>query len=606
MFVCALVYMAALFAVAAAGDTRAVAQRLKPSLGWVYGLSLAVYCTSWTFYGAVGTAARDGWTYLPIYLGPILVFLFGQPLLRRMIELTKSEKITSIADFLAARYGKSSRMAAMATACAALAVLPYIALQLKSVGLSYGALVGGGESAQTVFFVALALAAFSILFGARRIDVAQPNPGLALAIAMESAVKLVALVAVAVFAWSLLDGGFSDGFSGPVETADLALSESPPFSFWTILLLSAFAAVCLPRQFHVLAVEADKPERLGLGAPIFVLYLVAIAICALPIAIAGAALLPEGVSHDLYVLALPLEADRPGLALLAFLGGFAAATGMVIVASVALSTMITNDWFAPLAMRLGGVRLAGGQGETVGIALRTVRRLVIVAILMLAYAVYRVAGETGPLAEIGLVSFAMAAQLGPALIAALVWRGAHRNGALLGLALGVGVCAYTLLLPLLTGFHLAEGSLGVVFGPGGVLHPHGLLGMVGFDPLTHGVVWSLGLNTLALLLGSLSARAGYLDQAQADRFSRREAGPDGGAIALPARATIGDLEALATRFVGVDPVRRAFDRLSQDRAADLRAEAPADAGVARSVERLLAGALGASSARLVRANALTD
>jgi Na+/proline symporter len=430
-------YVFGLFAIAWRGDRRARDPSAKHSL-YTYALALAVYCTSWTFFGAVGTSATNGWDYLAIYLGPALVFLFLPDLIRRIGDVAQRESISSLSDFLSARYGKSRGVGALAALAAVAGSLPYIALQLKSVGMSFQALAYGAENAggrpasQTVLFTALAMGVFAILFGARQSDATRRNAGLMQVLALEAMIKLVALVAVAALSLSLIT-------SPDIEVPPQA---TEPFSggllsqrMITTTLLSMCAIICLPRQFHVAVIERRNPQEVQTARIVFVAYLALTSAVVIPITIAGLSTLGADVPPDLFVLDLPLARDNGLLALFVFLGGFSAATGMVIVSSVALSTMVTNDLIVPAVMQTGRFASLGGNS---GARLTMIRRGVIIVIVLCAYGYYRLAGTGEALAQIGLLSFAAAAQFAPALIGAVYWRSGRRAGVVWGLALGMG------------------------------------------------------------------------------------------------------------------------------------------------------------------------
>ncbi|MCO2176171.1 hybrid sensor histidine kinase/response regulator, partial [Pseudomonas aeruginosa] len=452
--VVALVYMAILFAIAFYGDRRRTP--LSPRLrAWVYSLSLAVYCTSWTFFGAVGQATDQLWSFLPIYLGPVLLMLFAPWVLQKMIMISKQENITSIADFIAARYGKSQALAVVVALICMVGVLPYIALQLKGIVLGVNLLIGSGADStgtraqDTALIVSLVLALFTIVFGTRSLDVTEHHRGMVLAIAFESLVKLTAFLAVGIFVTFGLYDGFADLFSQARAAPQLA-DYWEETVHWPAMLLQTGVAMtaimCLPRQFHVTVVENIEPRDLNLARWVFPIYLVLAALFVVPIALAGQLHLPAGVMPDSFVISLPLAEAHPALALLAFIGGASAATGMVIVASVALSTMVSNDMLLPWLLRRRE-KDTERPFEAFRHWLLTVRRVSIAVILLLAYVAYRLLGSSASLATIGQIAFAAIAQLGPAMIGALYWKQANRRGVFAGLAAGSLLWAYTLVLP---------------------------------------------------------------------------------------------------------------------------------------------------------------
>lgn len=600
-----LSYAACLFAVAWLGDRhRLYAQRpwLRPA---IYSLALAVYCSSWTFYGAVGSAVRHGIGYLPIYLGPFLLLLFGWRILERLALISQSQSTVSISDFIASRYGRSQYLAALVAVIALLAVIPYLALQYKAVAISVAVLGGPDIDAQRygdpAFYVAALMALFAVLFGTRQIDATEHRPGLMLAVALESLVKLVALVVVGIFA--------IDWFSGSelnvVAATHALLDSTPPVGMVAQTLLAFTALLCLPRQFHVAVVECVNVADIRRARWLFGGYLVIISVMVLPIASAGVALFGSNgpIAPDSFVLALPLSLNNETIALIAYLGGFSAATGMVVVSSVALATMVSNDLVMPLLLRRGWAVKRDGS---VAWLVLWIRRAAIVVLAALAYGYYRVSGSETALASFGLMSFAAVAQFAPALIGGLYWRGASRRGVEAGLLAGFATWCYTLLLPSFTnagwldGGWLARGPLGVDW-----LRPQALFGLDGWDPLTHGTFWSLLLNVGTLLIVSARWRPGLDERLRAEPFLNpytRPANPVPGP--WHGKLQLRDLLTLAARIVGERTARRAFEEHAAELQQPLDPQARADRLWVQFTERVLAAAVGAASARLVITHAL--
>jgi len=603
-----MAYVALLFGIASWGD-RVDVRRYGAWVGpLIYSLSLAVYCTSWTFYGAVGSASQQGWSFLPIYLGPALVFLFGWGVIRRIIAISKRQNLTSIADFIASRYGKARSLAVLVTVIAIVGSVPYIALQFKAVvaGLDTvtGAYAEGARAYDTALLVAGALALFAILFGTRRVDATEHHHGLILAIAFESVVKLAAFAAVGLFALWLLGGGGAEA-APAAGAARNPFGGGLPEAFVTQTLLASAAIFCLPRQFHVAVVEAHEGADNRSARWMFPLYLALFCLFVVPITLAGLHFLPPGLfTGDTYVLALPMQAGQGWLTAFAFLGGFSAATGMVIVASVTLSTMVSNEIVMPLLLRANALR--GGEIRTYPRLLLYVRRIAIVAIALIAYGYYRAMDQATELASIGLLSFAAAAQFAPLILLGMYWPRATRAGAIAGLAAGFGLWAYTLLLPSVA----RSGAFGAEFvtqGPFGLgwARPEALLFDAGVDPLTHGVLWSLAANLGIFLLVSIISRQSVVERIQARAFT--DAGRDGRLSETPlgdGDIRVSDLRALAGRFVGEDNARRAFDDFARRRSRDLSPTSTADRSVLQFTERLVAGTVGSASARIVMTTAL--
>lgn len=605
-----LAYVGGLFLIAWWGDRShfyPANTRFRP---FIYSLALAVYCSSWTYYGAVGTGVRNGLAYLPISLGPILLFVAALPLLERLARIAKRRNATSISDLLSTRFGRSQRIAMIVTVVALTAAIPYIALQLKAISLSIQVVTNSPIHAAAIpwhhdstFLVAVMLALFAVLFGTREVDATEHHPGMVLAIAAESVVKLLALVLVGIFAFAAIGG--TDQLLTTVR--ELPEKSGHPMTFFTQTLLSFTAIFCLPRQFQIGVVECADVADMKKARWWFTGYLGVISIVVLPIMAAALALDAVGVadvSPDSFVLWLPLAAGHDWLALLAYLGGFSAATGMVIVASVALATMLSNDLILPTLWRMKLLALRN-HAPSAGAILWT-RRIVIFSVLVGAYAFLRAVPQVSSLASIGLLAFAAVAQFAPALIACAYWTGASRKGVIAGLLVGFGLWIYTLLIPEL-GAATGAGTDWLVEGPFGLslLAPHALLGMRASDTLTHGVFWSLLANTAALVGVSLRHPPTIGERLEAaNEFMREEISAVRPARLLPGTATIGDLKLIAERLLGADAATRLLERYAQEQGRDVDPETRADVGLLQTLERELAGALGASSARMVLTNVL--
>lgn len=604
----AMAYICALFAVAHYGDRVRRRRELSAGRPLIYALSLGVYCTSWTFFGSVGSAAYKGLDFLTIYVGPILLYLVAQPLIRRVVRVAKAERITSIADFLAARYGKSQMVAAVVTVIAVIGIIPYIALQLKAVALSIVTIAGrydlgipveGGQAVlgDVAFVIALAMAVFACLFGTRHIDATEHQEGLMLAIATESVVKLVAFLVVGLYVVYALFDGPGDLFAraGALPQVQAAFEHDLSGGAWIASgLLSFFAVLLLPRMFHVTVVESNAPRELTTARWLFPGYLVAINLFVVPIAMAGLVLLPAGTDADTFVLRLPLAAGADLVAIIAFVGGLSAATAMVIVASVALAVMVGNELVVPVLLH----RQRDGAAP-LGASLLLIRRVAIVAILLIAFLYYRLLADRAPLADIGLVAFAAIAQFAPAFVGGLFWRRATARGAIAGMVSGFAVWAYTLLLPAVIGAGLLPQSI-LDDGPFGLwlLRPQALFS-IGFDPLQHGVFWSLLLNSSMFLFMSLTRPPEPIERVQASIFVPAERMPAPAIRLWRTAVTVDDLIETVSRFLGAERTRAAFQAYAEGRRATLAGATAADIHVLRFAEQLLASAVGAASSRLV-------
>ncbi|WP_269931088.1 PAS domain-containing hybrid sensor histidine kinase/response regulator [Aminobacter sp. HY435] len=603
----AIAYVTLLFAIASIGDRRAASWAPGRPRPFIYALSLAIYCTSWTFFGSVGLASERGLEFLAIYIGPVLVFMFGFPLLSRIIKLAKAEKITSIADFLGARYGKSFAVASIATLIATVGAIPYIALQLKAISGSVSLMVEHYTGSQPSFdpfisdislIVAMLLALFATLFGTRHADATEHQNGLVLAVAVESIVKLVAFLAIGLLVTFILfdsPAAMFESFAANPAVGD-AMGYGTSLGTWLVVTsISGFAIVMLPRQFYVMIVENRSESELRTATWVFPAYLVAINLFVLPIAFAGLAIVGSATSSDLYVLSLPLLKGHNTLAMVAFIGGLSAATAMVIVESVALSIMVSNDLVIPIFVRRL-VKTKSGDTEDWSTIILNVRRASIFVILFVAFLYYRESTNNARLASIGLMSFAAIAQFAPAFIGGLIWRRANARGAALGMTAGIVVWGYTLMLPSLAAPDtaiLANGLFGI-----DALRPQALFGTAA-EPLTHGVLWSLAINTLFLVFGSLSRASVPLERIQASIFVPRDASPMPSLRRFRTAITVNDLKDTISRYLGVERTERSFQTFEKDSGSKLVGNEQAGMDVIRFSEQLLASAVGSSSARLV-------
>ena len=612
-------YLLLLFAVAGFGDRRGAQGRSVIGNAWVYALSMAVYCTAWTYFGSVGRAASAGVWFLPIYLGPTLAMVLAWLVVRKMIRIARSYRITSIADFIGSRYGKSPMLAGLVTLITVIGIIPYIALQLKAVSVGYAVLttpLGQALARQThwwgdsTLYFALALAAFTVVFGARRLDASERHEGMVAAIAFESVVKLFAFLAVGLFVTYGLFDGLADIFerarAEPALASLLGSDPARPFAYgqwFSLTLLAMLSVIFLPRQFQVMVVENVDERHLRRAAWVFPAYLLLINLFVLPIALGGLLLFGPGrMDPEAFVLSLPLAYGQPMLALLAFVGGLSAATGMVIVEAIAVSGMVCNDLVMPWLLRTR--RFGARAGGDLTHLLLTIRRAAIFVILLLGYSYFHLAGEAYALVSIGLISFAAVAQFAPAMLGGMYWRGGTRQGAQAGLLLGFALWTYTLMLPSIA----KSGWLSADFlhhGPWGIawLRPEQLLGLTGLDSLTHSLFWSLCANFGAYVLLSLRRGPSAAEASQAllfvDVFQRSTATEP---VFWRGRARVQDLLALAGRFMGAGRATRLFDDYARQTGVRQVEQIKPDAQLVQYVETQLAGAIGTASARVMVAS----
>ena len=597
----AIGYVGLLFLIAYVSDRRARGGKagfLRSP--FVYTLAISVYCTSWTFYGAVGSAARNGLEYLAIYLGPTLVFIGWWFVLRRLVRISHSQRITSIADLLSSRFGKSSRLAVLITVIAVIGIAPYIALQLKAVTSSIQTIAGVGEfsgrSLQGIDDVGLALAVaagmalFTILFGTRNVDAKEQHLGVVAAIAFEAVVKLAALVAIGIFV--VYAGGGLEAIFSRAEAAGIDIYSTGNFDDrWIAMnVLSAAAILCLPRQFQITVVENSDENHLRTASWAFPAYLLLMSLFTLPIALYGLTSMPAGANPDMFVLTLPLAAGQEGLALLSFIGGFSSATSMIIVESIALSIMVSNHIVMPVVLRLTQGR-GVGQGRGVSQLLLNSRRFSIALILLLGFFYFYMTRDSDALAPIGLISFCGVAQFLPAIIAALFWREASLKAATAAVAVGFVVWAWSSFMPSFQSSSTMVAEI-MAAGPFGIdwLRPEALFGIDDVDPLVNVVFWSLFLNTATLVVVSLLTTPSALERVQAALFADLfRSATQGSPAVIRGSATADDLYFVAERVLGVVRARTLFEGVTGE---------PPPPFIDR-LERELAGSIGAASAHVM-------
>jgi len=616
-------YLGLLFFIAYRGDKAADAGRSLIASPYVYALSLGVYTSAWTFYGSVGRAAASGIGFLPVYLGPTVMVALWWMVLRKIIRIAKDNRITSLADFISSRYGKSAALAGLVTVIALVGVIPYISLQLKAISTSFGILrsypdilsLAPPQSVwhDTAFYAALILAAFTIVFGTRKLDTAERHEGMVAAIAFESLVKLLAFLAVGIFVtWGMYEG-VRDVFARAAQVPRIAEvftiggGSTDVYHSWASLFSVAFismlAIMFLPRQFQLAVVENVDEAHLNKAIWLFPLYLFLFNLFVLPIAIGGLLHFGAAINPDTFVLTLPMAGQQKALALLVFLGGFSAATGMVIVEAIALSTMVCNDLVMPVLLRIKALRLSE-RADLSGLLL-AIRRVTIVLGLLLGYTYYRLAGEAYALVSIGLISFAAVAQFAPALLGGIYWKGGTRSGALAGLGAGFLVWAYTLMLPAFARSGWLPMEL-LEHGPFAIaqLRPLALFGLEGLDEISHTILWSMLANVGAYLTVSIMSEQSVVEQTQAALFVDVFKHGRGAERVWRASGSLLDLHTLMVRFLGAEKARQALVAYARQRGLEWPQEI--DAELSRYCEAQLAGVIGAASARVMIASVVEE
>lgn len=588
------IYILALFVVAWRADREPAPPESPRRRALVYGLSIAVYFTAWTYYGAVGTAARTGWQYLPIYLGPALAITLGFPLWRRIAVAAKHENVGSIADFLAARYGKNQMLGTLVACVTIIGTMPYTALQLKSLAMAW-VMASGHQafSGLAVPVIAAVLAGFAILFGARRPTLTEHSRGLVRAVALESIVKLAALASVAVlgaiFIWTAPNPG-----TWATHIGQLATPPKIDASFLTATLLSFAAVLCLPRQFYVGFVELENPKDLRTARWLLPSYLLLTSLMVIPILAVGPLVLREGFNNpDMYVLEIGRQLGGPVLTAIVFLGGFSAAAAMVMVETVALSAMVSNELVLPLLAR---TRWRVDPAVNVSRMIVRMRRAAIVVLLFFGWLYFHAMDQSEALGQIGLTSFAAVAQLLPALAGGVIWRRGHASGAIWGITAGFCVWLYAVAIPQLLPHFLSSDWIANVFWSAGQANAL-------FVP---SVICSLSLNVALYFVMSLRARPHLIDRIQSAAFITAATPDERPEQDRELHGTVGNLKSLVSQFVGHEDANRAFNHLGREQGRRLRDNDHITPPLARAAERMLAGAIGAALARRVIGWQLAD
>lgn len=614
-------YLALLFAIAWFSERSSERGKSYASNPYVYALSLAVYCTAWTYYGSVGYAATNGLEFLTIYIGPSLIAPLWWLVMRKMIRVSKVQRISSIADFISSRYGKSVSLGGIVTVFCLLGILPYISIQIKAIASSFDILATGDFRmnanllpfyADTAFYLALGLALFTILFGTRDVEATARHDGLVTAIAFESIFKLLAFLVVGVFVTYLVYDGFEDIFNQAslrgLEHLFVFSDEVASTDWFWMSILSMMAVLFLPRQFQVSVVENHDEKHLDKAMWLFPLYLLIINIFVLPIALGGLVHFEgEAVDEDTFVLALPITYNQDWLALAVYLGGFSAATGMIIVSTIALSTMVSNNLILPII--LSNEKLKTNYQQRLGETVIWIRRVTIFLIVLAAYWYYKEVSGRFSIVSIGLISFVAIAQFTPAIIGGLFWKKGSKIGATVGIIAGFVVWFFTLVTPTMVtaGYlpttFLTEGLWGI-----SALKPYSLLGMEGMSPISHGLFFSLTVNSFAYVFLSLLLPQSSKEHNQAVVFVDifKYSTTLDSSIIWKGQAYLPDLKALLVNFLGQAKTDEALQEFEELTGSSLEFKGAVNSELVNYSERLLSGVIGTASARIMVASVVKE
>lgn len=582
---------------------------------YIYTLSLAVYCTAWTYYGSIGVAADSGLTYLPIYLGPVIIAPAWIMILKKIIRISRVNKISSIADFISLRYGNSRFLGAIVTVICLTGIIPYIALQLKAIAETFHIVTKTHTSSlifnDTTTYVAVALALFASYYGTRYVDASEKRKGIVTAVAMESVLKLVFFVIIGVYVTFFVFDGFDDIY----QKASLlehfkeknTIGGLPQAINWFLLcVLSMFAIFLLPRQFQVSVIENNRENHINTAVWLFPLYLLIFNLFVYPIAWGGNILFDgKEVNSDAYSLLIPQLLNNKTLTVMVFLGGFSAAISMIVVSSIGLSTMLTNNILIPYNL-IG--KLKGNDQTISSRKILNTRKISIFSLIILSYFIYRFFGLDYSLVSIGLVAFVIISQLAPAFFGALFWRRGSRLGAVYGILIGFIICIYTLLIPYAIGLSnssstfISEGYLGSP-----LLKPFQLFGLDYLQPVPHALFWSLLFNTITYFAVSVSFKGNYRERNYAEMFVdiNRYITNHENAFIWKGTAYRNDIEKVLIRFLGEERTKRAMNIFNVKYNVDKNQEL-ADARLIKFSENLLTGHIGTASARILIASVVKE
>jgi len=583
IYIILFMYMGLMYFIANWGDKQDFSQN-KPIRASIYSLSIAVYCTSWTFFGAVGTAANSGWDFLPIYLGPIILFTLGWPVVKKIVQISKSKNVTSIADFVASLYGKSRKLAVLVTGITVLAAIPYISLQLETISASLEVVSiseNHNESTQLrTLIIAILLAFFSIVFGTKKFDVTEHHRGLMVAIAFESLLKLIAFIAVGLFALFYLYSGPTEFFSVAQNVPNIANGPTLSINFMSQVLLAFLVFMCLPRQFHVTVVENENRSDLKWSRWVFISYLVLFSIFVIPIAMAGNQWLGNEVSADMYVLKLPMLMNQDWLTLLVLFGGLAAATGMVIISTIALSTMVSNDLALPIYLKYKKYNLPEKTGIQ-NIVLWS-RRASIIFITLMAFSFYFFFDTNIPLASFGNLSFLLTVQIAPTLLLGLYWKKSNKKAAVAGLLTGVGVWVILVFLPLLFEPNIDSPNTGILYTLHQLTSDHSPL----FKLVSISLLSNVGVYVFYTLFSNLFA-------------NQKPSTIEYDSSISSSVMSVKELKAAISQIIGQKVVDSTYANFSQGLNTEIDDDSKVTKPIIAFTERLLAGSIGSSSARAV-------
>lgn len=602
-------YLAFLFFVAYQAEQKTKKGKSVVSNANIYSLSLAVYCTAWTFYGSVGRATADSIDFLAVYIGPTLVMFLAFPILLKIIRICKTQRLTSIADFISSRYGKNRSLGVLVTIICLLSGIPYIALQLKAISNSFGILTNSLSNPNILtdhtFYIVILLIVFTILFGTRNVEATERHEGMVAAIATESIIKLASFFLIGIFVTYWLFDGFQDIFSKAhlIDSIkkNFTMKQDGGMSMWfwhTFLAMMAF--MFLPRQFQVAVVENVDEKHLNRAMWLFPLYMLLINIFVIPISIAGGIIFSgKPVNTDMFVLSIPMHYSSELLAIMTYIGGFSAATGMIIVETIAISVMVSNNLLMPIFLGIPKSKSIINRNPSA--VVQYIRRFSIALIIILGYFYFKYITEKYSLVSIGMTAFVVVAQFAPSVLGGIFWKRGTQKGAMAGLIGGTIIWFFTLIIPSLVSSGVLSDNImnDGLFG-NTLLKPYELFGMTGMDNISHSTFWSLFFNITLYFFISLCTKQTSLEHNQAvlfvDVFQYSKAIEN--STVWRGKALVSDIKSLLESFLGQNRTERVVRMFAVRNNVNVQTRY-ADASFVNYSEKLLAGIVGTTSARMM-------
>ncbi|MET3538370.1 Na+/proline symporter/signal transduction histidine kinase [Chryseobacterium limigenitum] len=601
LFIVVLIYLALLFLVAHLAEKKK--SKVWINNPYIYALSLAVYCTAWTYYGSIGVAATSGLNYLPIYIGPIMVIPAWIYINTRIVRISRVNKISSLADFISLRYGNSRSFSAIITIVCLLAIVPYIGLQIKAISETFH-LVTETAMSQNILtdnatFVVILIALFSSYYGTKYVDASEKRLGIISAIALESFLKLFFIIILGLFVIYYAFDGFSDIYEKASKFEDFKQKNTfngiEGAMNWMVLCLISGTAICiLPRQFHTAIIENRQEKHIKTAIWFFPLYLLIFTIFIFPIAWGGRLIFAgQNVNPEFYSILIPQHFDNTLITVLVFLGGLSSCISMIIISAITLSIMLSNNLIIPYGL-LGKFKSENEIQNTRNIT--NIRKFSIFALIIMAFGFYKYFILKTSLDSVGLISFVVIGQLAPAFFGALFWRRGTYKGAVIGLLAGLAICYFGLIIPQYYFSYNQElkGALREIY------NAFDFFSISFLSKIPQIFFWSMLVNTALFAIISVSVKGNYRERNFAELYVDIDKYIQNHENAFIWRGTayVSDIKNILERFLGKNKTEQALRIFNLKYNIDSQTET-ADSRFIKFSENLLAGRIGTASAKIL-------